>query len=299
MSVVSRPRQRVRWRRGLGRGLFQALVTVASISFLIPLIWLVLSSLSTNEELQMFPPKLIPAKLIWDNYPRIWAKYPFTTWYKNSLFLAGNAVLGSIASNSLIAYGFSRVNWRGRDAIFMLCLATMMLPGAVTQIPVYIIWRKLGLTATWAPLTVGAWLGSPFFIFLLSQFYRTIPEELSAAARVDGCSSFGIFSRIYLPLCKPVLALVAFFAFLDSWNSVMGPLIYIQKTRMYTLALGIRLMRDMMAYGSGGDRVSGERFTDWAGMMVGSCLTALPVILLFYFTQSTFIEGITFSGIKG
>lgn len=287
----------LKWRRVSSRVVFQVLVSTAALTFTIPLMWLVLSSLSTNEELQRFPPKVIPDKLIWSNYPRIWEKYPFALWYKNTLFLAGNAAVGAVVSNAFIAYGFSRVKWRGRDTLFMVCLATMMLPGAVTQIPVYIVWNKLGMIGTWLPLTLGAWLGSPYFIFLLVQFFRTIPDELSDAARVDGCSSFRIFYQIMLPLCRPALAVIAFFAFNGAWNNVIGPLIYIQRRKMFPIALGIRLMRDMFPYG---DTASGaDRFTDWSGMMVGTAFGALPVIVLFYFTQRTFIEGITFSGIKG
>ena len=288
MSSVAQSKRTARRVRLLGRVALQAVVTLLALVFIAPLVWLIISSLSTNEELMLFPPKLFPERVIWSNYPRVLVRYPFWVWFKNSIFLAVVQTSGAVVSNAMIAYGFSRVRWPGRDFLFIVCLATMMLPGVVTRIPMYIIWRKVGLMGTWAPLTVDSWLGSAYFIFLLSQFYRTIPEELSDAARVDGCSRFGIFLNIYLPLSKPVLAVVAFFAFMGAWHAVMGPLIYIQKTKMYTLALGINTMRDELA-----------RRTDWAGMMVASTLTAVPTMVLFYFAQRTFVEGITFSGIKG
>ncbi len=278
--------------------LFQIVVTMLALLFMLPLFWLVSSSLATNRELMRWPRSLLPEKLMWDNYPRIWARYPFTQWFKNTTFLALNAAIGSVVSNAFIAYGFSRIDWRGRDVLFLACLAAMMLPGAVTQIPVYIVWRKLGMLGTWLPLTLGAWLGSPYFTFLLVQFFRTIPEELSAAARVDGCSEMGIFFRVMLPLCKPALAVVAFFSFTGAWNAVMGPLIYIKKRAMYTLALGIHLMRQQSG-GAGSSGLSGRDTTDWAGMMAGSAVVAIPIMVLFYFTQRMFIEGITFTGMKG
>ena len=285
-------KRRAQARRVVSQIIFQTLVTAFALLFALPLVWLVLSSLKTNRELTSFPPGFFPEKVIWDNWPRVLREYDFGRWYRNTLFLAVNAALGSVVSSALVAYGFARVKWRGRGIFFALCLVTMLLPGVVTQIPVYIIWRKLGALGTYYPLMVGAWLGSPYFIFLIVQFFRTIPGELSDAARVDGCQELGIFTRIYLPLCKPALAVVALFAFVGTWGDVLGPLIYIIRTKMYTLALGLKLMRDLAS-------TSTAEGTDWSGMMVGTGLAALPVIIIFFFAQKTFIEGITFTGLKG
>ena len=296
-GAIARSKRRAGGMRLASRVLLQFAVTLLALFFLLPLLWLAFSSLSPNQQLLRWPRPLLPEKLMWDNYPRIWVRYPFAQWFKNTIFLAVNAALGSVVSNALIAYGFSRIDWRGRNALFMACLASMMLPGAVTQIPLYIVWRKLGVLGTWLPLTLGAWLGSPYHTFLLVQFFRTIPEELPDAARVDGCSDLGIFFRIFLPLCKPALAVAAFFSFRGSWNAVMRPLIYIFKRSMFTLALGINFMKAELR---SGDRLAtGEEQSDWAGMMAGSAIMAIPVMVIFFFTQRMFIEGITFSGIKG
>lgn len=292
MIAQARRRSLVRAMRVVQQILFQLLVTIPAILFAAPLVWLVLSALKTNAEILRVPPRFLPEKPIWSNWPRVLSQYPFDLWYKNTVFLSANAALGCVVSCALVAYGLSRVPWRGRDLLFAVCLSTMLLPGVVTQIPVYITWHKLGLVGTWLPLTVGAWLGSPYYIFLLAQFFRTIPQELADSARVDGCSHFGIFFRIFLPLCKPALAVVALFAFRGAWGNVMGHLIYIKRTSMYTLALGLKMMRDT----SGVRTAEGS---DWSGMMVGTALSALPVVLLFYFTQRTLIEGITFTGLKG
>ena len=291
-KLATRSHRRAYIRRILNRTLFQLVVTVAAIAFGFPLFWLILCSLKTNPELLRFPPAFWPERFIWGNWPRTIAGYPFLLYYRNTIFLASNAALGTMAANALVGYGFSRIQWRGRGFFYMLCLSTMMLPGAVTMIPVYVIWRKLGAIGTWWPLTLGAWFANPYSTFLLAQFFRTIPQELGDAARVDGCSEFGIFWRIFLPLCKPALAVVGLFAFTGTWSDVMGPLIYIQKTSMYTLTLGLKVMQDNFWF-------SGGKGSDWAGMMVGSALAALPIVVLFFFTQKVFIEGITFTGIKG
>lgn len=284
--------RRAEIRRVVNRIVFQVLITIAAIGFGFPLFWLMLCSLKSNPELIRFPPTFWPERFIWENWPRVLSQYNFALWYRNTIFLSTNAALGSVVSNALVGYGFSRIQWRGRGILYSICLSTMMLPGMVTMIPVYIVWNRLNAIGTWWPLTLGAWLASPYSTFLLAQFFRTIPQELADAARVDGCSEFGIFSKIFLPLCKPALAVVALFAFTGTWSEVMSQLIYISKTKMYTLTLGLRQMQDNYWF-------SGGQGSDWSGMMVGSGLAALPIVILFFFTQKVFIEGITFTGIKG
>jgi multiple sugar transport system permease protein len=288
---VRRHRRTARTRRIASSVFFQLVVTIFASAFALPFFWLLLSSVKSNAELIKFPPTFWPEQIVLGNWPRTLQGYSFATWFQNTLFLSANAAIGSVVSCSLVAYGFSRIRWLGRNLLFGLCLGTMMLPGLVTQIPVYIIWRRLGLLGTFYPLTVGAWLASPYFIFLLCQFFRTIPEELGDAARVDGCREFGIFRHIFLPLSKPALAVVALFAFVSTWGDVMGPLIYLKRRSMYTLALGLKLMQDTSGL------TTPER-SDWAGMMVGTAVAAIPVIVLFFFTQKTFIEGVTFTGLK-
>jgi multiple sugar transport system permease protein len=288
---LRRYKEAARARRIANAVFFQLVVTIFAAIFFLPFLWLLLSSFKSNAELIKFPPTFWPEKVVLNNWPRVLRQYPFGIWFQNTLFISANAALGSVISNSLVAYSFSRIRWLGRGLLFSICLSTMLLPGLVTMIPVYIIWRKIGLLGTFYPLTVGPWFGSPYFIFLLVQFFRTIPEELGDAARVDGCREFGIFRHVFLPLSKPALAVVALFAFMGHWGDVMGPLIYLKKPSMYTLALGLKLMQDTSYL------TTPER-SDWAGMMVGAAVAAIPVIVLFFFTQRTFIEGVTFTGLK-
>lgn len=196
-------------------------------------------------------------------------------------------MIGTVFSNALIAYGFARLRWRGRDAFFALSLATMMVPFPVLMVPLYGLFTRLGWIGTLLPLWVPAFFGSAFNIFLLRQFFRTIPEELSEAARIDGCSEWTIFWRIILPLSKPVLATVALFHFLYAWNDFMGPLLYLTRRQSFTLA------RALQSY------QSQQGGSQWHYLMAASAVTTLPIIVLFFLTQKTFIQGIATTGSKG
>jgi multiple sugar transport system permease protein len=195
-------------------------------------------------------------------------------------------VIGSIASSSLVAYGFSILRWRGRDTIFFIMLATMMLPGQVTMIPVFSIWRALGKIDTFWPLILPAWLGSPFFIFLFRQFFLTIPRDLIEAARMDGAGELRIWATVAMPLSVPAIATVGLFSFLGSWNDFLGPVIYLADQGKYTLSLGLAMFRTQ--YGS-----------EYGQMMAVATLMVVPIIVLFFFAQKTFIQGIKTSGLKG
>jgi multiple sugar transport system permease protein len=224
----------------------------------------------------------------WENFQNaIHAMKMFWTYLKNTLILCVLTVVGTVASSSLAAYGFARIDWRGRDKMFMLCLATMMVPFPVVMVPIYCLFRWLGWIGTLKPLWVGSFFAGAFNVFLLRQFFMTIPKDLSEAARIDGCSEFRIFWQIILPLCRPALMVVALFQFMYTWNDFLGPLIYLTKQDDYTLALGLQLFQSQ----HGG--------TEWHYLMAASTLVALPIILLFFFTQKTFIEGISMTGIKG
>ena len=196
-------------------------------------------------------------------------------------------MIGAVLSNALAAYGFSRVHWPGRDIVFSVVLATMILPGFVTFIPLYLTFNKLGWINTYLPLIVPTFLGSPFYIFLLRQFFMGLPEELSDAARVDGASEARIFSQIILPLAKPSLAVIALFQFIGSWNAFFGPLIYLNDVEKYTISLGIANMRTV--YG----------FMNFGWIMAATVMSVVPIIVLFFFAQRTFIEGIALTGLKG
>ena len=211
----------------------------------------------------------------------------FVVYVYNTLVVAVLGMIGVVFSSALVAYGFSRIRWRGRDTCFLITLSTMMIPFAVTMIPLYGIFRALGWIGTLKPLWVPAFFGGAFNIFLLRQFFLTIPQDLSDAARIDGCSEFGIFWRIILPLSKPALAVVALFHFMWAWRDFMAPLIYLTKKETYTLSLGLHFYQSQ----HGG--------SEWHYLMAASTLMILPVIVLFFFTQRTFIQGISTTGMKG
>jgi len=222
----------------------------------------------------------------WENYPRAFEMIDFGLNLRNTLFICCTVVLGTIVSCSLVAYSFARIPWRGRNALFLLVISTMMMPYTVTLVPLFVLYRELGWTGTFLPLIVPYCLGTPFYIFLLRQFFMGIPHELSAAARIDGCSEFGIYWRIVLPLAKPALAATALFMFLFQWGDFLNPLIYLQDDRQWTLALALQNFQS-------------NHESAWGPLMAMTTVMTLPIIVLFFFAQRTFIQGITMSGLKG
>ncbi len=236
-------------------------------------------------------------KFRWANYPRALAalggdaeadrhRVGFWTFLGNSLTVAVLGVLGTVISNAIVAYGFARLKWRGRDAFFALTLATMMVPFPVLMVPLYGVFRTFGLIGTLLPLWLPTWFGSAFNIFLMRQFFRTIPEELSEAARIDGCSEWRIFWRIIVPLSTPVLVVAALFHFIFAWNDFLGPLLYLTRKDTYTLAIALESYESQ----NGG--------VQWHYLMAASAVTILPVIILFLLAQKTFIRGIATTGSK-
>ncbi len=273
---------------------YAALIVLSTLP-LLPLVWMLSSSLKTDS--QIFPPegqsasaitlaRLLPRPAQWSNYPQALSVIPFIIYLKNTLFLCLVNVLGAVFSSAIVAYGFARLEFKGKQPLFLLMIATMVLPGQVTMIPVFALFRWLGWYGTYLPLTVPAFLGSPFYIFLLTQFYRTLPQELSEAARVDGAGEWRIFWQILLPLSKPALATCALFQFLVTWNDFFGPLLYINDASRYTLAYGLQQFLSI----HGGQ---------WSQLMAAATLFTLPVIVLFFFAQRTFIQGIATTGGKG
>jgi len=224
----------------------------------------------------------------WENYVMaIKTMNHFPRYLFNTLFLCVLTVAGTVLSSALAAYGFARVRWRGRNKVFMLALATMMIPGQVTMVPVYSLFHWLGMIGTMQPLWVGSFCAGAFNVFLLRQFFMTIPLDLSEAARIDGCSEFRIFWQIIMPLCRPALTVVGLFTFMGTWNDFMGPLMYLTDEKDFTLALGLQFFQSQ----HGG--------SEWHYLMAASTLIAMPLIILFFFTQKTFIEGISMTGLKG
>lgn len=255
--------------------------------FVLPWVWMISTSLKNPDELAVYPIIWIPDPVRWDNYLEAFRRAEFSRFLGNTVLVAFPSVLGALVSNALVAYGFARIRWPGRDLLFGMLLATLILPGFVTFIPLYLIFKQLNWINSYLPLVVPTFFGNPFFVFLLRQFFMSLPEELADAARVDGASEMRIFLQIILPLSRPALAVVALFQFIGSWNDYFGPLIYINDKALYTISLGIANMR--ASYG----------FSNFAWIMAATCMSVLPIILLFFFAQRTFIEGIALSGLKG
>jgi multiple sugar transport system permease protein len=256
-----------------------------SLLFLLPFFWLVSTSFKSDQEIFLRELRWLPQKWQWENYKEAIEYIPFLRYLSNTLLICFANVLGAVVSCSLVAYGFSRIRWFGRDFLFIALLSTMMLSGLVTMIPVFRIFRALGWIGTFLPLIAPSFLGSAFFIFLLRQFFLGIPQELSEAAIMDGCTELGIYVRIILPLAKPALLTVALFTFLWNWNDFMGPLVYLTDNSKYTLAVGLQ-------------QFLGQHDAEWSKLMALSTLMTLPVIVLFFLTQKSFVKGIALTGIK-
>ncbi|RME63931.1 MAG: carbohydrate ABC transporter permease [Caldilineae bacterium] len=262
------------------------LLLLGALIVLTPLAWMISTSLKEESQVFLYPPQLFPNPVVWRNYIDALTVLPFSVYFKNSIIVSSLAIVGAVLSSSLVAYSFARLRWRGRDWVFLLVLATMMLPGQVTIIPQFLIFRKLGWLNTLLPLFVPYWGAGAFFVFLLRQFFTTIPRELDDAALIDGCSLLGIFWRISLPLSKPALAAVAIFAFQWSWNDFFHALVYINSRENWTVALGLAAYRNTFG-------------TTWNLLMAASVATILPLVLVFFFAQRYFIQGVVFTGLKG
>ena len=269
------------------------LLIFLSITFMIPLYWMAVSGLKTEPQVFLIPPTWWPDPARWANYIEGWQVQPFNLYLYNTVVrYAIPYVFGVLISNTLVAYSFGRLRWPGRDILFALCLMTMMIPGQVTMVPLFIVFKWLGWVNSYKPLIIPSFFASAYWIFMLRQFFRTIPEELSDAARIDGADEFQTLWYIILPLVKPAIAVVGLFSFMDAWNNYLGPLIYINSESMQPLALAIYRMRTL-ALGMGTTAMA------YPHLMAVSTLVALPIILVFIFAQRTFIEGISTTGLKG
>ncbi len=277
-----------RWRRRRHTLLMLALIVVGAVMIMLPLVWMISTSLKRQMDVYLYPPKWIPAPPQWGNYAEVWRIVSFGRYVLNSALISGLTVIGSVLSCSMAAYSFARLRSPGRNLIFLLLLATLMLPSAVTVIPTFVVFQKLGWLNSFKPLIVPAFFGNAFYIFLMRQFFMTIPLDLEDAARIDGASSVHIFLRIMLPLAKPALVTVAIFAFIGSWNDFFYPLIYLNSEDMYTVALGV-------ARFSGSARVGPQMHL----LMAASFMATVPVLIVFFWAQRLFIQGIVFSGMKG
>ncbi|MCB0717458.1 MAG: carbohydrate ABC transporter permease [Bacteroidetes bacterium] len=277
--------------KAIGRfvGWYGVLIALG-IVFAIPFLWMFSVSLHDLAGVFADPFRWVPEELRWSNYVDAVSLLPFGRYLTNTVVITVCVLIGTVLSSSLVAYGFSRLRFRGRDKLFALCIATMMLPGQVTMIPLYIGFSKLGWVDTFLPLIVPAFFGSPFYIFLLRQFFLTIPREYDEAARLDGAGKLRIYWSIILPLSRPALATVALFAFLGTWNDFFNPLIYLNSPENATLTLGLNMMKS---------QVMGTGVTQWHLLMAASLLVMIPNIVLFFVAQKHFMKGIQVGGLKG
>ncbi|MEH7418496.1 carbohydrate ABC transporter permease [Neobacillus drentensis] len=257
-----------------------------SLAFIVPFLWLISGSLKSSSELFSDPPVWIPKVLNWSNYKEAFTAFPFFLYFKNTIIIVVFTCIGAVISNSLIAYGFSRIDWKYRDGIFVLVLATLMLPFQVIMIPLFLLFKEIGWIGSFYPLIIPHFFGNPFFIFLLRQFFKGIPKELSEAAKIDGANEFTIYWKVILPLSKPILATVVIFQFIEAWRDFLGPLIFLSDNSHYTLSLGVQ-------------QIMSQNDPRWGLLMAIGVAMTLPIIIVFFFLQKYFIEGITFTGSKG
>lgn len=259
------------------------LMTVIGIILIIPLLWMVFTSLKPMEEIVRYPPTFFPEKIVWENYLDTIAAFPFWRYARNTLFITVLVVIGNALSNSFIAYGFAKLDFPGKKLMFALVLSTMMIPGFVTMIPQYVLFSKIGWVGTYLPLIVPSFFGNAFNIFLMRQFYLSINNELIEAAEIDGANHLYIWSHLMLPLTKPALITIAINSFNAAWNDFLGPLLYIQDQEKYTLQIGLQVFQN-------------QATTQWNYLMAGATLVLIPTILLFFFAQRYFIEGMDLTG---
>ena len=262
------------------------LLVVLAVIFVTPLLWLASTALKSDKQLGAWPPVWIPSPLRWVNFVTAWSSGRFGLYTRNTLVITCLATFGQLLTSSMAAFGFSRLRAPGRDALFSILIATMMLPYVVTLIPTYVLMKELGWLNSFKPLIVPAYFGgSAFFIFMLRQFFKTIPVELLESAWIDGASNVRVYWQLMLPLCKPALSTVAIFSFMGNWNDFLGPLIYLNSPDKFTLSLGLRMFSTLQ-----GTRVQ--------ELMAMSLLMTLPIIVVFFFFQQYFIQGVVMTGIK-
>jgi multiple sugar transport system permease protein len=282
----------VRRQRTLINFITYLLLGLGAAIVLVPFWWMVKTSLTAQTRLFEFPPQLFPDPVVWRNYIEAWNALPvsFTRFTANTIFITVLAMAAEIFTCSLVAYGFARFRFPGRNFIFLLMLSTMMLPGVVTLVPTFILWRELKLIDTYDPMTLGAWFAwGPSYIFLLRQFFLTLPKEIEEAARIDGANTFQIYWHIMLPLVKPALLAIAVLSFIGNWNNFMGPLIYLNSGEKYPLIMALKFFEQSLS----------KEAPLFHYMMAMTTMMSFPLLMLYFFMQRTLIEGITAGAVKG
>ena len=272
----------------LRRVLLLAVLIALTVVNIIPFVWMVSSSFKTEAEIWLNPPMWIPVSWRWENYVKAWNALPFGQYFVNTMIIFVFTLIGALLSNTLVAFGFARLRSRWRNVLFLVLLASMMLPQQVTWLSLYVMFARIGWVNTFLPLIVPHFFAYAFWVFLLRQFFLTIPLDLDEAARMDGANSLQIYWHIFLPLARPVLAAMCIMVFLAVWKEYFLPLIYLNKPSLFTLALGIQYFRGFADYA-----------TQWHLLMAASTAVAIPPLLVFLFFQRYFIEGLTMTGMKG
>jgi multiple sugar transport system permease protein len=291
---VGRRRQRtgdqVTGGRPLTRAMMFVILAFGAVLMLMPFVWLIRSALMTDAQIFINPPQWIPNPVAWENFPEALTAQPFARYFLNTMIIEVLVVTGTVLTCSLTAFSFARLRWRGRNLVFGLLLTGVMLPYAVTLIPTFVGWAALGALDTFIPLTLPAWFagagGGVFNIFLIRQFFLSIPYEMDEAAYIDGANPWQVFTRIVMPLSKPVIVVVTIFTFIGVWNDFLGPLLYLTDSDNFTLALGLATFQSTYT-------------AQWGLLMAASLVVILPIIVLFFVLQRYFVEGVTLTGIKG
>jgi len=292
-STTTRPAQHfgsMRAQDSVSNVLTYVLLIFGALVVLVPLFWMVSTSLKREADLFILPPQVWPTPAQWQNYLEVWQIQPLTRYFLNTIFITVLAMGGEITTCALVAYGFARFRFPGRNALFVIMLGTMMLPGIITLIPTFLIWRGLGRIDTFTPLTIGALFAwGPAYIFLLRQFFMTIPREIEEAAVMDGANPLQLFSQIMLPLVKPALLAIAVLSFTGNWNNFQGPLIYINTPQLYPVILALYSFSESLS----------KEAPKWHYMMAMTVIMSLPIVVLYFVAQRYFIEGLTVGSVKG
>jgi ABC-type glycerol-3-phosphate transport system permease component len=275
--------------RNINKGLIYTFLITSSVVMVFPLFWMVSTALKSLQEIATYPLIWLPATPQWGNFTEALTFQPFGLYAKNTVIIAVFYILGNVLSATLVGYGFARLRFPGRNALFIILLSTMMMPKIVTLIPLFLIFKNLGWINTYLPLTAPAFLGEAFFIFIMRQFFLAIPEDIVDAARIDGASEIGIWWRIMLPLARPAIVSVIIFAFQRTWNDVLSPLIYLTDPKKFTLSVGL------ISFTAG----TGEGVQYWHWMMAASFTMILPMVVIFLIAQKQFVQGVVTSGLKG
>ncbi|TVY07330.1 carbohydrate ABC transporter permease [Paenibacillus cremeus] len=262
-------------------------LAAGAVVIMIPLVWMLSTSLKTEAQIFKFPPEWFPDPILWSNYPKSMTGYglPFVRFFLNSGFVTVLSTVGALLSSSIVAFSFSRLSWKGRDVLFFIVIITMMIPREVIIVPEFIVFKLAGWINTYLPLIVPSFFGHPFYIFILRQYMMGISPEMDQAARIDGCSTWRVYWNIIMPQCRLVILTVIIFSIQAHWNEFLGPLVYLNSTKMFTVSLGLSMF-------------SGQYGTQWGLLMAASLLVMLPILILFAVAQKYFIQGIVITGIK-